>query len=115
MSTNARQTHLKVFSLPLRSTNASNSEERNDVEDEVEVQFSCGYQDVLKKGIHESTLSGIWKKASRLVNTEGMIVPVPGNDSSSHDRMVASTSGTTPHIVQRQKKGGFKCDNVFIV
>ena len=116
MSTNARQTHLKkVFSLPLRSTDASRDnqacfEEQMDVEDELEVQLSCSYQGLLNKGIHESTLSGIWKKASRLVNTEGMIVPVPGNDSSSHDRMVASTSRTTPHIVQKQKKGGFKCD-----
>ena len=33
-----------------------------------------------------------------------------GNDSSSRDRMVASTKGTTPHIVQKLKKGGFKCD-----
>lgn len=116
MSTKARQAHLKkVFSLPLRSTDASRdnqacSEEQMDVEDEVEVQLSCGYETLLNKGIHESTLGGIWKKASRLVNTDGMIVPIPGSDSSSQDRMVASTSGTTPHIVQKQKKGGFKCD-----
>ena len=39
-----------------------------------------------------------------------MILPVPGNVSSSHDRMVASTSGSAPHIVKEQKKCGFKCD-----
>ena len=82
-----------------------------DVGDKLEEQLSCGYENLLHKGIHESTLSDIWKKASRLVNTEGMMVPVPGNDSSPHDRMVASISGTTPHIGQKQKKGSFKCDN----
>ena len=112
MSTNARRTHLKVFSLPLRSTDVSRDNQacsgaQIDVE---EVQLSCGYKDLLNKGIHESTLNGIWKKASRLV---AMIVSVPGNDSSSHDRMVASTTGTTPHIVQKQKKGGLKCDTQY--
>ena len=106
MSTNARQTHIKrVFSLPLRNMNASRdnqtcSEERVESNvDDLEVQLSCGYQGLLSKGIHKSTLSGIWKKASRLLTTDGMIVQVPGNDSSSPDRMVASTSGTT-HFVQ---------------
>ena len=69
MSMNARQTYLKkVFSLPLRSTDASKdnqacSEEQMDVEDKLEVQLSCGYQNLLNKGIHESTLSGMWKKS----------------------------------------------------
>ena len=105
MSTTARQTHLKVFSFPLRSIDISiedqgGSEEHSDTVEELDVQLSCGYEKLLSTGIHESTLSGIWKKASKLVNTEGMILPVPGNVSSSHDRMVASTSGSAPHIVK---------------
>ena len=96
MSTNARQ-HLKnVFSLPLRSSDTSRD---NQARSEEHI---------------ESTLSGIWKKASRLVvNTDGMIVQVPGSDSSSQDRMVASASGSMPHFVQMQKKGGFICDSQY--
>ena len=68
----------------------ASSEERSDKESDMCTPLTYGYEELLKKAIHESTFNGIWKNASALLNTEGMILPVLGNASTLHDRMVAS-------------------------
>ena len=64
---------------------------------------------MLGKGVHESTLQNMWKKATELVKNEGMIVPIPG-EKDSIDRMVASRRGQVSHVVRAIKRGIFKCD-----
>ena len=74
-------------------------------------ELSVSYQPLVES-IHEDTLRAIWSKAKSLVNDSTLIVPVPGSSSTSYHRMVASTTGSTPHLVTTPTKftGQFKCD-----
>ena len=74
-------------------------------------ELSVSYHRLLQN-IHEDTLQGIWNKARSLVNDTTLVVPVPGSSSTSYHRMVASTTGNTPHLVSTPTKftGQFKCD-----
>ena len=83
-----------LMKLPLQSSNPN-------VSDPV-IELSEDYSSLLNKGIHESTLQGMWKKAAKLVTTDGVIVPIPG-EKNCLDLMVASHSGQVPHV----KKGVF--------
>ena len=53
-------------------------------------------------------LEGIWEKATQLLNTDGAIVPAPGQKPEA--RMVLSYSGKIPHMVSYIKTGDFACD-----
>ena len=52
-------------------------------------------------------LEGIWIKAKRLMETDGAIVPAPGQLPEA--RMVLSYSGKPPHMVTPKKNGDFSC------
>ena len=62
-----------------------------------------------KTSIPTVMLKGIWKKASRLVASRDSIVAAPGYPSDA--RMVASASGTRPHLVTKGKDQMYHCDN----
>ena len=54
-------------------------------------------------------LEGIWIKAKKLMETNGAIVPAPGQPPEA--RMVLSYSGKPPHLVTPKKSGDFSCDS----
>ena len=54
-------------------------------------------------------LEGIWGKATQLLNSDGAIVPAPGQKLEA--RIVLSYSGKIPHLVGFNKTGGFTCDS----
>ena len=54
-------------------------------------------------------LEGIWIKAKKLMETDGAIVPAPGQLPEA--RMVLSYSGKPPHMVTPKKNGDFSCDS----
>ena len=72
MDVSRTQNHFAVLmKLPLQSSNPSMC-----ASDPV-IELSEDYSSLLNKGIHETTLQGMWKKAAELVTTDGMIVRVP--------------------------------------
>ena len=74
-------------------------------------ELSVSYHQLLEN-IHEDTLRGIWNKAQSLVNDASLVVPIPGCSSTSYHRMVASSTGNTPHLVTTPTNftGQFKYD-----
>ena len=102
MDVQSRQSHFTtLMKLPLEPNGTGQTDSNH--------TLSKDYSPLLDKGIHETTLRNIWKKAAELANTDGMIVPIPG-EKACLDRMVASRSGQTPHTVRAIKKGVLKCD-----
>ena len=57
--------------------------------------------------ITTSTLEDIWTKGKHLVQTPGLVCPVPGQ-GNSNNRMVASVSNSEPHYIV-EKNGKFIC------
>ena len=58
--------------------------------------------------ISTEVLESTWKKAEKLLNTEGSICKAPG--MSAGTMCVASDSISRPHIVSKTKKGSLACD-----
>ena len=56
-----------------------------------------------------ASLEGIWIKAAELVSSSNSIVPAPGHPPEA--KMVASRSGSRPHLVTKGKDGLFHCDS----
>ena len=104
MSSEQRQKHLiKVHAMkskPVESTHAS-------IPSHGIISLSIPPEE---SGI--STISGVllertWKKAEKLLNTDGSICAAPG---MSDAMCVASDTGSRPHIVTTTKKGSLACD-----
>ena len=60
--------------------------------------------------IPTNSLQDIWEKASTLSSSAGLVVSVPGQ-SSSHNRIVASTHGE-PHYISCKPSGQFVCSGI---
>lgn len=58
-------------------------------------------------GIHETTLQSMWKKASELVTTDGMIVPVLGEKDCLDYIAVAEVHGKLSELLSYHSKGSF--------
>lgn len=56
-------------------------------------------------------MQDIWQKTAKLISTSGLVVPVPGQPPSSHNRIVASAHGE-PHHITCKSSGQFLCSGI---
>lgn len=71
------------------------------------VHMSIPASDVELPSLSTSACKSMWKKAERLLSTQGSITHTPGIETA---RMVASESLSRPHLVRQNKDGKFVCD-----
>lgn len=111
MTMEQRQAHLKkVFSMvcvPLESE-TSHSIDSGMVS---ATHLSVSPEKSGITAISPESLENTWKKAEKLLNTDGSICKAPGMPDSM---CVASASGSRPHIVSKTKKGSFACDDACV-
>ena len=73
--------------------------------------LSVDYESVIDTAwIPTGSLKDIWLKAKRLVTVPGLVVPVPGQPSTSH-RMVASKHNEPHHVVYKPSNQ-FTCSGI---
>ena len=104
MSSDQRQKHLKkVWSMQSTSFEADAVASGGD-------KLKCLSIPPDRSGIttlSSELLERTWNKAEKLLNTAGSICGAPGMQDAM---CVASESGSKPHIVCRNKKGSYTCD-----
>ncbi|MBC6401887.1 MAG: hypothetical protein GDA37_12950 [Ekhidna sp.] len=113
MSEKAQKVHLKkVYSEPLGMKVNDELPSELTVEDQsLENPLSVDYKSLIDTTrIPTGSLKDIWLKAKRLVTVPGLVVPVPGQSSSSH-RMVASEHNEPHHVVSKPSNQ-FMCSGI---
>ena len=113
MTVQQRQKHIMAFNRAkvvstvhhLHDLSTSSLENKNTCSTSLSVSCEDFSKDVI---VPLKCLEGIWEKATQLLNTDGAIVPAPGQKPEA--QMVLSYSGKNPHMVSYIKTGDFACD-----
>lgn len=111
MSEKAQKVHLrKINSQPL-GLEMKVHEELPVEEQSDDNPLSVDYESVIDTArIPTGSLKDIWLKAKRLITVPGLVVPVPGQPSTSH-RMVGSEHNE-PHHVVCKPSNQFTCSGI---
>ena len=111
MSPEQRQKHFRrVFSIECMPFHSQIDLEKDETE-LIENHLSIPPERSGITTISAELLEMTWKKAEKLLNTEGSICIAPGMCNAM---CVASESGSRPHLVSKSKSGNFMCDDLCI-